>query len=235
MFWLCFATGCRFGSLVWQARSAGRNLITLFFTVNNPREKISHGRPSARLAKTLHRRSATPLRRSLSACAHPLKRRCVERKTLKRSTFASSAAEEDVSSPPPRACGGGDETPSHTGTKRRQKLFTSANAFYVRICRTAQTFGRRSAAGSCRLRASMTRPTGGRRASMRPSTRAHDLRVGMPAPSRMSTAETFRTRPRRAIHHARITHWTSVTGRCRAQAKKTAAQGGRLFQAGEDQ
>lgn len=194
MFWLCFATGCRFGSLVWQARSAGRNLITLFFTVNNPREKNSHGHPSTPPAKTLRERPPTPRRRSLSACTHPRKRRCVGRKTLKRSTFAFRTAAAPALALATSTCAGGIATASRTGTKQGRKLFTSANAFCARICRTAQTFGRRSAAGSCRFRASMTRSMGGRRASMRPATRAHDQRVGMPARSGMSTAATVRTR-----------------------------------------
>lgn len=160
MFWLCFATGCRFGSLVWQARSAGRNLITLFFTVNNPREKNSHGRPPAHLARTLHKRSAAPLQHALPAFAHPFKRRRVERKTLKRSTFANCTAAAAVLSPTTGARTEGVATASRTGTKQGRKLFTSANAFCVRICRTAQTFGRWSAPGSCRLRASTTRSTG---------------------------------------------------------------------------
>lgn len=160
MFWLCFATGCRFGSLVWQARSAGRNLITLFFTVNNPREKNSHGGPPAHLARTLFKRSAAPFQQTSYACAHRLKRGCVERKTLKRSTFADCTAAAPVLSPTTGTCAGGIATASRTGTKQGRKLFTSANAFCVRICRTAQTFGRWSRPGSCRLRASTTRSTG---------------------------------------------------------------------------
>lgn len=209
MFWLCFATGCRFGSLVWQARSAGRNLITLFFTVNNPREKISHGCPPAHLAWTLRKRSATPLRRSLFACTHPSERRCVERKTLKRSTFANCTADAPALQPATGDCADGIATASRTGTKQGQKLFTSANAFCVRICRTAQTFGRWWTSGSCRLRASMTRAMG----SMHVDATIDGV----------------------AIRHARITQWTSATGRWRAQAKKNGRTGRPSFQAGEDQ
>ncbi|MDQ1061789.1 hypothetical protein QE395_000941 [Stenotrophomonas sp. SORGH_AS 282] len=203
MFWLCFATGCRFGSLVWQARSAGRNLITLFFTVNNPREKISHGCPPAHLAWTLRKRSATPLRRSLFACTHPSERRCVERKTLKRSTFANCTADAPALQPATGDCADGIATASRTGTKQGQKLFTSANAFCVRFCRTAQTFGRWWTSGSCRLRASMTRAMG---------------------------VDARRCDHRRRRHPSRTDNAMDVGNRTMARAgkKKTAAQGGRL-------
>lgn len=160
MSWLCFATGCRFGWLVSQARSAGRNLITLFFTVNNPREKFSHGGRPTHLACSLVERPAAPRRTAPDAHAHPRVRRCVVGKALKRSTFVCAACE--VRAPTrPRGVRGGDRfRASRTAPQRGRKLFTSGNAFCVRIRATAQTFAGVAAPGSCRLRASTTIRTG---------------------------------------------------------------------------
>lgn len=151
MSWLCFATGCRFCSLSWQARSAGRNLITLFLTVNNPREKFSRRPPSARAPKRCPERLAEawtpPLRQRNEPASCPR----TERKTLKRSTFANRAnaarclygAAADVRRRVRRR--------SSTGSKQRRKLFTSVGTFFIRFGRNAQTFDRRSDAEGCRL------------------------------------------------------------------------------------
>ncbi len=205
MFWLCFATGCRFGSLCSQARSAGRNLITLFFTVNNPREKISRRCPSTCLGKTLCKRPAPPPRRSTITCARTPGSGNVERKTLKRSTFASDTAGNGEWASPTTARSEGLAAASRTAAKRRRNLFTSANAFCVRICRTAQTFGRLSAPIGCRLHASLPRIEGGRHAfvwcrlTAQPSRMDNALHRGNRSPPRAGKKK----RPPKAVVFSR--------------------------------
>jgi hypothetical protein len=72
---------------LFAARSAGRNLITLFFTVNNPGEKFSH-------RSTAARRREHPWRPPARHCKHPSTNTNIpattttlKRKALKRSTL----------------------------------------------------------------------------------------------------------------------------------------------------
>lgn len=145
MSWLCFATGCRFCSLSWQARSAGRNLITLFLTVNNPREKFSRRPPLTHAPKRCPERPSTPSTTPLRQRARPATRPRTERKTLKRSTFANEANTCDGRCDDEGGVLRRVRRRSSTGSKRRRKLFTSVSAFCFRFGRNAQTFDRRSA------------------------------------------------------------------------------------------
>ena len=156
MSWLCFATGCRFCSLSWQARSAGRNLITLFLTVNNPRQKFSRRHPSANVRKPAAERPSTPSTMPSRCPVEHASNAGTERKALKRSTFANKpklvvgpGSDHDRSRRP-------SPTRYDTGPKRVQKLFTPSDDFFFRFGRNAQTFDRRTDA--CRGRSCV--PTG---------------------------------------------------------------------------
>lgn len=139
---LCFATGCRFCSLCSQQGLLWRNLITLFFTVNNRGEKFSHRTPPrpdvGALGEHPQRRAMLPRTQRPDT----QRMRQAKRKPLKRSTFVFSVrAHRAYPGNRARAPGGAPDA-THTAPKQRRKLFTSSIAFCHRIYANAQTFRR---------------------------------------------------------------------------------------------
>lgn len=204
---LCFATGCRFCSLCSQQGLLWRNLITLFFTVNNPGEKFSHRRPPQADAAPLHEHRQ---RRAMLPCAQrPDTPRVphAKRKPLKRSTFVFSARAHRAH--PGTSARAPDGTPdaTHTAPKQRRKLFTSLIAFCHRIYANAQTFLRSSPPGSHRFdvpsppRATRMRTARARRghpgAHGDTQTCAHDRTVMHTPPMRISGRRRRERRPHR--------------------------------------
>ncbi|KAF1016137.1 MAG: hypothetical protein GAK31_01621 [Stenotrophomonas maltophilia] len=124
---------------VWQASSAGRNLITLFFTVNNPSEKISHPtpfRPAPRRAvRRLHRHR--PAFSNARRCVHA--RPCTCRKSLENSIACTTPAmrtQHGMYLPAGRRPQG--KQPG-TAVQRGQKFSHPADRQRHRKRRTAQT------------------------------------------------------------------------------------------------
>lgn len=137
---LCFATGCRFCSLCSQQGLLWRNLITVFFTVNNPGEKISHGASPRRChhPRCKHRQRHATTRRTHRIDMHRAAH--AKRKVLKRSTFVFSARARRMCNTWLARARASARTPPHTAPKRTRKLFTCPIAFCHRICTNAQTF-----------------------------------------------------------------------------------------------
>lgn len=211
---LCFATGCRFCSLCSQQGLLWRNLITLFFTVNNPGEKFSHGAPRQPRPDPLgeHRQAHAPTpraHRNATRCAPRLKR-----KPLKRSTFVFSACTQHAHVHAPAPTPGHAPGVPHTAPKRMQKLFTSSIAFCHRICANAQTFRRSRLPVQHRLDA-LHAP---RVTRLRPS----NARTTTPGCALMTNAEAHRTGAHEHLHGARWRPATSVFHHVRITMAPTA-------------
>ena len=224
---LCFATGCRFCSLCSQQGLLWRNLITLFFTVNNPGEKFSHGTPPQPGAGTLgeHRQRRAMLPRAQQPDAHHM--RNAKRKPLKRSTFVFSARAHRAH--PGNRARAADGTPdvTHTAPKRGENFSHLRSLFATGFTqmrklsggrrhpdRTGWTCRDRRARPGCAPRTHSARTSG---AHADTPTRAHDRTPLRTPPMRISRQRHRDGGPhRRRFRHARITLAPAAT----AQAKK---------------